>query len=159
MQVHVLDSVDLIGVVLHCLYWKEWYLSNIISDKELGSGSGRDHEGKGENMGKWCIWEPRPNGEGLPVPGGASQGAVPEKGRHPASLSVWVQGRSTNLEQEWDMQGVGEAPPRSPGHRCWTSASSSSCQVSVRDCVYLGTAGFCLYLETREKRSYYQWPH
>ena len=162
VQVHVLDSVDLIVVVLHCLCWKEWYLSNIISNKEPGSKSGRGHEGKEDKMSKWWIWEPRVNGEGLLVPGdeGLLREHSPEKGRHPASLSVRVQGRVQSLEQEQDMQGAGEASPLQVSrHRCWASASSSSCQVPVMGPVYLGAAGFCLYLETREKRSYNQWPH
>ena len=40
----------------------------------------------------------------------ALQAAIPGKREDPASLSVWVQGRAQSLEQERDMQGVGEAP-------------------------------------------------
>ena len=40
----------------------------------------------------------------------ALQAAIPGEREEPASLSVWVQGRAQSLEQERDMQGVGEAP-------------------------------------------------
>ena len=40
----------------------------------------------------------------------ALQAAISGKREDPASLSVWVQGRAQSLEQERDMQGVGEAP-------------------------------------------------
>ena len=49
------------------------------------------------------------------------------------------------------MQGVGEAPPRSPGHRCWTSASSSFCQVSVRDSVSGHSRILFVFGDQREK--------
>ena len=40
----------------------------------------------------------------------AIQAAIPREREDPASLSVRVQGRAQSLEQERDMQGVGEAP-------------------------------------------------
>ena len=88
----------------------------------------------------------------------ALQAAIPGKREEPASLSVWVQGRAQSLEQERDMQGVGEAPG-APGHRSWASASSTSCSVPLRDPVYLGTWAFCLYLETRQKKRQFRGPH
>ena len=42
--------------------------------------------------------------------GGLFRQQSPWKGRHPASLRVRVQGRAQSLEQERDVQGVGEAP-------------------------------------------------
>ena len=86
------------------------------------------------------------------------QVAIPGEREDPASLTVRVPGRAQRLEQDRVVRGW-ERPPGAPGHRCWTSASSTSCSVPVRDHVYMGTWAFFLYLETRAKRRQCRGPH
>ena len=88
----------------------------------------------------------------------APQAEFPGEREDPVSLSVRVQVE----HKAWSRTGMcggQERPPGAPGLRCWTSASSSSCSVPVRDPVYLGSWAFCLYLETREKGRQFHGPH
>ena len=86
------------------------------------------------------------------------RGAIPRERKDPASLSVRVEAEHKAWHRRGMCGGRGR-PPGAPGLRCWTSASSSSCSVPVRDPVYLGTWAFYLDLETREKGRQFHGPH
>ena len=82
----------------------------------------------------------------------ALQTAIPGEREAPSLPKGQGSGQSTKPGAgEGRVGGGWERPPGAPEHRCWTSASLTSCSVPVRDPVCLGTWAFCLYLETREK--------
>ena len=81
----------------------------------------------------------------------ALQTAIPGEREAPSLPKGQGSGQSTKPGAGEGRVGGWERPPRAPEHRCWTSASLTSCSVPVRDPVCLGTWAFCLYLETREK--------
>ena len=84
--------------------------------------------------------------------------AIPRERKDPASLRVRVEAEHKAWSRT-EKCGGRERPPGAPGLRCWTSASSASCSVPVRDPVYLGTWAFCLDLETRQKGRQFHGPH
>ena len=86
----------------------------------------------------------------------ALQAAIPGKREDPASLSVRVQGRAQSLEQERDMQGVGEAPWGSRAQIlgfCFLDILLSTCE---GPCVY-GHMGILLVFGDQSKKKTVSW--
>ena len=86
----------------------------------------------------------------------ALQAAIPGEREDPAALSVRVQGRAQSLEQERDMQGVGEAPWGSRAQMlgfCFLDILLSTCE---GPCVS-GHTGILLIYEDQSEKGTVSW--